>query len=75
MPVNSSHDDKLYYIYWYVSFVCRSLQVSVDIKEKDGKVIKYAYKANKLPGDIDTNCKTEVSISNVWSGITSVHLM
>ncbi|XP_048731215.1 uncharacterized protein LOC125648280 [Ostrea edulis] len=37
----------------------RSLQVSVDIKEKDGKVIKYAYKANKLPGDIDTNCKTE----------------
>jgi hypothetical protein len=38
------------------------LEVTADIKEKDGKVIQYAYKANKLPGDIEkANCKTEVS--------------
>lgn len=40
----------------------RTLEVTVDIEEKGGKVIKYAYKANKLPGDIDPDgCKTEAS--------------
>nr|XP_022292017.1 uncharacterized protein LOC111103224 [Crassostrea virginica] len=38
----------------------RSLEVTADIEEKGDKVIKYAYKANKLPGDIvPDNCKTE----------------
>ncbi|XP_011420572.2 uncharacterized protein [Magallana gigas] len=38
----------------------RTLEVTVDIEEKGGKMIKYAYKANKLPGDIDPDgCKTE----------------
>lgn len=42
--------------------MCRTLEVTVDIEEKGGKVIKYAYKANKLPGDIDPDgCKTEAS--------------
>lgn len=40
----------------------RTLEVTVDIEEKGGKMIKYAYKANKLPGDIDPDgCKTEAS--------------
>lgn len=46
--------------------LCRTLEVTVDIEEKGGKVIKYAYKANKLPGDIDPDgCKTEASTNRV----------
>lgn len=46
--------------------MCRTLEVTVDIEEKGGKVIKYAYKANKLPGDIDPDgCKTEASTNRV----------
>ncbi|XP_062568181.1 uncharacterized protein LOC134230399 [Saccostrea cucullata] len=37
----------------------RSLQFTAEIEEKGGKVIKYEYKANKLPGDIEPNCKPE----------------
>lgn len=48
----------------------RTLEVTVDIEEKGGKVIKYAYKANKLPGDIDPDgCKTEASrhrVTDPW---------
>ena len=46
-----------------MKYLFRSLEVTADIEEKGGKVIKYAYKANKLPGDIvPDNCKTEVRI-------------
>lgn len=52
--------------------MCRTLEVTVDIEEKGGKVIKYAYKANKLPGDIDPDgCKTEASTNRQTCNILS----